>query len=71
MQTTEYIENFQALVGVVKTYGGAYSCKPGLIRLQLTAQGVATKDLDAPDPKVLKIAEAVCREEYLSCMALR
>ncbi len=71
METMEYIENFQALVGVIETYGGAYGCKPGLIRLQLTAQRVATKDLDAPDPKEIKIAEAVCRKEYLSCMALR
>jgi hypothetical protein len=70
METTEYIENFQALVGVVETYGRAYGHKPGLIRLQLTAQGVATKELNAPDPKELKIAEAVCREEYLLCMAL-
>jgi hypothetical protein len=70
METTECIKNFQVLVGVIETYGGAYGCEPGLIRLQLTAQGVATKDLDAPDPKELKIAEAVCREEYLSCMAL-
>jgi hypothetical protein len=38
--------------------------------LQPTAQGVATKDLDASDPKELKITEAVCRKEYLPCMAL-
>jgi hypothetical protein len=27
----EYVEHFKALVGVVKTYGGAYGKKPGLI----------------------------------------
>ncbi len=71
MEMTEYIENFQALVGVIKTYGGAYGRKPGLIRLQFTVQGVATKDLHTPDLKELKITEAVCCKEYLSCMALR
>ncbi len=70
METTEYTKNFQALIGVVETHGGAYGCKPGLIRWQLNAQGAATKDLDAPDPKELKITEAVCHKEYLSCMAL-
>ncbi len=70
METTEYIKNFQALVGVVETYGGTLGCKPGLIRLQFTVQGVATKDLDTPDPKELKITEAVCHKEYLLCMVL-
>lgn len=72
METTEYVENFQALIGVVETYGGAYGREPGLVRAQLKKQeGVATADLDAPDPQQLKDAEAVCREEYLSCMVLR
>jgi hypothetical protein len=33
-------------------------------------QGVKGVDLDAPDPKELEAAEATCREEYLSSMAL-
>ncbi len=70
MKTTEYFEYFQALVGVVETCEGAYGFKPGLIRAQLKEQGVAITDLDAPDPQRLKDAEAVCHEEYLSCMAL-
>ncbi len=69
METTEYFAYFQALVRLVETYGGAYACKPGLIRVQLKKQGVAITDL-APDPQQLKNAEAVCREEYLSFMAL-
>jgi hypothetical protein len=32
METTDYFEHFQALVGVVKMYGGAYGRKPGLVR---------------------------------------
>ena len=30
--TTEYVEHFMALVGVVETYDGAYKNEPGLIR---------------------------------------
>ena len=33
--TTEYVEHFKALVGVVETYGGAYGNEPGLIRARL------------------------------------
>ncbi len=69
MEMTEYFAYFQVLVGLVETYGGAYACKPGLIRVQLKRQGVAITDL-APDPQQLKNTEAVCREEYLSFMAL-
>ncbi len=70
METIEYFEYLQALVGVVETYGGAYGREPGLIRAQLKKQGVAITDLNAPDPQQLKDAEAVCCKEYLSCMAL-
>ncbi len=62
MEMTEYFEYFQVLVGVVKTYGGAYGCEPGLIRAQLKKQGVAITDLNAPDPQQLKDTETVCRE---------
>ncbi len=70
METKENFKYFQALVRVVETYGGVYGCKPGLIRVQLKKQGVAITDLGAPEPQQLKDAEAVCRKEYLSCMAL-
>jgi hypothetical protein len=70
METMEYLEYFQALIGVVETYGGVYSCKPGLIRAQLKKQGVAITNLNAPDPQQLKDAEAVCRKEYMLCMVL-
>jgi hypothetical protein len=60
METTDYFEHFQALVGVVKTYGGAYDREPGLIRAQLMKQGVKGVNLDAPDPKELEAAEATC-----------
>jgi len=69
--TTEYVEFFKALVGVVETYGGAYGNEPGLVRAQLLKQGVAEEDLDAPDPNERTTALAVCREAYLSCMILR
>jgi hypothetical protein len=69
--TTEYVEFFKALVGVVETYGGAYGNDPGLVRAQLLEQGVAEEDLDAPDPNERTTALAVCREAYLSCMILR
>jgi hypothetical protein len=32
---TEYVEHFKALVSVIKTYGGTYGNKPGLIKAQL------------------------------------
>ncbi len=71
VSTTEYVEHFKALVGVVEMYGGAYGNEPGLVRAQLTEQGVQEADLDAPDADELKKALAVCRKEYLSCMILR
>ncbi len=54
ISTTEYVENFKALVGVVKTYGGAYGHKPGLLRAQLIKQGVSASDLDTPNLTKLK-----------------
>ncbi len=42
----DYVECFMALVGVVKTYGGAYGNKPGLLREQLIKQGVSAADVD-------------------------
>jgi hypothetical protein len=58
-------------VGIVETYRVAYGNKPGLIKAQLTAQGVAVADLNNPDPSKLAKALEVCREEYLSCMVLQ
>ena len=71
MTNAEYMEQFEAMVGVVETYCGAYGRELGLIRAQLIIQGVAAADLDDPDSIELATAEAVCREEYLSCMFLR
>jgi hypothetical protein len=31
MMTTEYVEFFTALVGVVETFGGSYGPEPGLV----------------------------------------
>ncbi len=70
MSNLDYFEFFKALVGVAKTYGGAFGNKPGLIRTKLIKQGVPEKDLNSPDPVVLKAVTAMCREQYLSCMAL-
>ncbi len=66
MSATEYIKNFKALVGVVETYGGAYGCKPRLLRVQLIKQGVSGSDLDAPDLIKTKKAEGICRKQ-ISC----
>jgi hypothetical protein len=71
MTNTDYVEYFNALVGVVETYGGVHGQELGLIRAQLLAQGVAEANLNSPDPAELKKAENVCREEYLPCMLLQ
>jgi hypothetical protein len=71
LSTTEYLKNFKALISVVKTYGGAYGCKPRLLRAQLIKQGVAIGDLDAPDPTEMKKVEEKCCKQYLSCMLFR
>ncbi len=56
MSNLDYFEFLKALVGVVETYGGAFGNEPGLIRTKLIAQGVPEKDLNSPDPAVLKAA---------------
>jgi hypothetical protein len=68
MLTMEYIKNFKALVGVLETYGGAYGCKPGLLRTQLFKQGVSASDLDTPDLTESKKAEKIFHKQYLLCM---
>ncbi len=66
-----------ALVGMVKTYGGAYGNKPGLLREQLIKQEVSAADVDktvvngGPNAAEIKKALGVTRECYLSCMILR
>ena len=70
MSNLDYFEFFKALVGIVETYGGAFGNEPGLIRTKFISPGVPEKDLNSPDPAVLKAATATCREQYLSCMAL-
>jgi hypothetical protein len=73
----DYVEYFMALVGVVKTYGGAYGNEPGLLREQLTKQGVSAADVDktianrGPDAAEIKKALVVTHKCYLSCMILR
>jgi hypothetical protein len=59
MLTMEYIENFKALAGIIGTYGGAYGCKPGLLRAQLIKQGVSTSNLYAPNLTKLKKAKGI------------
>ena len=70
MTTTEYVEFFTALVGVVETFGGSYGREPGLVKDEIKIQaGIA--DRANPTPKELEVAYAMCREEYLACMLLR
>jgi hypothetical protein len=68
---TEYVELFQALVGVVETYRGAYGRKPGLVATELIAQGMKPEDVTTADRAAIIKAEEVCRECYFSCMLLR
>jgi hypothetical protein len=60
----EYVEHFQALVGIVETYGGAYGNKPGLIKAQLLEQGVLAVNVDMTNADKMKNALGVCREFY-------
>ena len=68
---TDYIQFFQALVGVVEAYGGAYGNEPGIIEAHLIGQGVARGRLDVATPDQVATAKADCREAYLACMLLR
>ena len=68
---TDYVQFFQALVGVVETYGGAYGNEPGLIEAHLIGQGVAGGWTDTATTAQLAAAKADCREAYLACMLLR
>jgi hypothetical protein len=68
---TEYVAHFKALVGMVETYGGAYGQEPGLVAVELVAQGMKHEDIDTADRGAIIIkAEEVCHECYLSCMLL-
>ena len=49
MTNTEYVEHFKALVGVVETYGGAYGREPGLVAMELIAQGMKPEDVATAD----------------------
>ena len=71
MTNTEYLEHFKALVGVVERYGGAYGREPGLVAMELVAQGMKPQDINTADCADVKKAEEVCRKCYLSCMLLR
>ena len=68
MTTTEYVEYFTALVGVVETFGGSYGREPGLVLAKLIEAGVA--DQDNPTKTELEAAYAICREAYLAIMLL-
>jgi hypothetical protein len=67
---TEYVEHFKALVGVVETYGGAYGCEPGLVAMELVAQGMKPEDVAIADHAAIIKAKEVCRKCYLLCMLL-
>ncbi len=69
--TMEYVEHFEALVGVMETYSRSYRNEAGLIKAQLIAQGVVVADLNDPNRIKKKKALAVCHEEYLWCMILQ
>jgi hypothetical protein len=71
VSNTDYVQFFQALVGVVETYGGAYGNEPGLINAHLVGQGVAADQVDRATVAELAAAKADCREAYLACMLLR
>ena len=71
VSNTDYVQFFQALVGVVETYGGAYGNEPGLINAHLVSQGVAADQVDRATAAQLAAAKADCREAYLACMLLR
>ena len=70
MWMSEYVEHFNALVGVVETYGGAYGREPSLVRAEIMTQ-TGIVDRDNPTPDELEIAYGKCPEQYLSCMLLR
>ena len=68
---TEDVEHFKALlVGMVKTYGGAYGCKPELLSTELEAQGVRPKEVPTAGNVEISKAKATCHKCYLSCMLL-
>ncbi len=71
MTNTEYVEHFKALVGVVETYGGVYSQEPGLMGVELIAQGMKPEDVSTADHTEVIKAKKVCSKCYLSCMLLR
>jgi hypothetical protein len=70
MTTTEYVEYFSALVGVVETFGGSYGREPGLVSAEIKVQ-TGVVDRDNPTADELEIAHSTCREQYLACMLLR
>jgi len=68
--TTEYVEYFTALVGVVETFGGSYGREPGLVMAEIKIQ-TGVVDRDNPTVDELELAYDTCREQYLACMLLR
>ena len=70
VSNTDYIQYFQALVGVLETYGGAYGNEPGLINAHLIDQGVPADRLDSATQQHIADAKAACCDAYLACMLL-
>ena len=71
VSNTDYIQYFQALVGVVETYGGAYGNEPGLINAHLINQGVPADRLDSATPQQMADARAACRELWCGQHTIR
>ncbi len=57
---TDYIQFFQALVGVVEKYGGAYRNELELINAHLIGQGVNADLLDSAAPNQIAAAKVDC-----------
>ena len=62
LTNTEYVEHFNTLVFVVKTSGGVYDHKPGLVTVELVAQGVRPKDVATADSVEISKDEEACQE---------
>ncbi len=57
MTTTEYVEFFTALVGIVETFGGSYGREPGLVEDEINIHARIANCAN-PTPEELKVAYA-------------
>ena len=69
MSNADYMEEFEAIIKVVETYGGEWGQEPGLVRAKLQAANVP--DVDNPTDDELENAKDAAREEFLAMMFLR